>query len=81
MFKAMICLLRASDISPQDNDELDIVMSFHNDSASDNSHSLLLTFRSLMSSLKGRYFIMWCIISAGKSVKLTWTCDADIVGF
>ena len=30
MFKAMVCLLRVSDISPQDNDELDIVMSFHN---------------------------------------------------
>ena len=55
MFKVLTCLLSAMDIRPQDNGALDIVMSFHNDFIPNNSHNLLLTLCSFMTSWKGKY--------------------------
>ena len=83
IFRFSTCLLSAMDIRPQDNGELDIVMSFHNDFIPDNSHNLLLTLRSFMISWKGRCFMMCRIVSVGRSIKLTGiysVCTVDVVG-
>ena len=50
MFRALTCLLIATDIRPQDNGVLDIVMSFHNDFIPANSQNLLLNLLSFMMS-------------------------------
>ena len=83
IFRFSTCLLSAMDIRPQDNGALDIVMSFHNDFIPDNSHNLLLTLHSFMISWKGKYRMIFRIVSVGRSIRSVGLCSpclVDVVG-
>ena len=73
MFRVVTCLFIALEIRPQDSGKFDIVISFHNDVISVSRHSLVLTLRSFMVSWNGKYSLMVCIISAGRSFQLAVT--------
>ena len=69
MFRVVTCLVIALEIRPQDSGKFDIVISFHNEVIS----VILLTLRSFMVSWNGKYSLMVCIISAGRSFQLAVT--------
>ena len=77
MFRVVTCLFIVLEISPQDSGNFDIVISFQNDDISVIRHSLLLTLSNFMVSLNGKYSVMVCIISGGRSIKLA---DVGLVG-
>ena len=77
MFRVVTCLFIVLEISPQDSGNFDIVISFQNDDISVIRHSLLLTLRNFMVSSNGKYSMMVCIISGGRSIKLA---DVGLVG-
>ena len=77
MFRVVTCLFIALEISLQDSGKFDIVISFHNDDISVVRHSLLLTLHNLMASSNGKYSMMVCIISGGRSIKFA---DIAVVG-
>ena len=79
MFRLATCLVIALEIRPQDSGKFDIVISFHNEVIS----VILLTLRSFMVSWKGKYSMMVCIISGGRSIRLVSICSigpADVLG-
>ena len=78
MFRVVTCLFIALEISLQDSGKFDIVISLHNDVILVSRHSLLLTLRNFMVSWNGKYSMMVCIISGGRSIKLA---DIRPVGF
>ena len=83
MFRLATCLVIALEIRPQDSGKFDIVISFHNEVISVICHSLLLTLRSFMVSWKGKYSMMVCNISGGRSIRLVSICSigpADVLG-
>ena len=77
MFRVVTCLFIALEISLQDSGKFDIVISLHNDVILVSRHSLLLTLRNFMVSWNGKYSMMVCIISGGRSIKLV---DISVVG-
>ena len=79
----LTCLVIAVEIRPQDNGVLDIVTSFHNKLIPVSCHNLLLTLHSFMVSWKGKYCMIMCIISVGRSIRLVRPCPigfVDVVG-
>ena len=78
MFMVLTCLLMAMAIRPHDNGVLDIVVSFHNEVVSAICHHLLLVLPSLMASLKGKYCMIFSIISVGSSMMLADFCPAGL---